>query len=242
MLRGELCSAHRPKETVHESVSHPGVHPGAARRRCRRQRTSFYRIPNVLDVQTRSAIAATGAGIVHVGRDSVLVEATPDEARALGRLGLTLEPVFMSETFPPADSAFHDYAEMVAELQQAAFDHPNIFALFSVGLTYEGRTIWAGKISDNVGTDEDEPEVLFTHHQHAREHLTVEQGLYTLHMLTDGYGADPQVTSLVDSREIWMIFDVNPDGGEFDIATGSYVSWRIFTPLTSWCSGPTATP
>jgi hypothetical protein len=45
-------------------------------------------------------------------------------------------------------------------------------------------------------------------------------------MLTNDYGVDPQVTSLVDGREIWMIFDVNPDGGEFDIATGSYVSWR----------------
>jgi carboxypeptidase T len=77
--------------------------------------------------------------------------------------------------------------------------------------------------------DEDEPEVLFTHHQHAREHLTVEMALYTLKMLTDEY--DPlqplqQVTQLVNSREIWMVFDMNPDGGEYDISTGSYLSWR----------------
>ena len=129
--------------------------------------------------------------------------------------------------FPPADSAYHDYAEMVAQPQQAAFDHPAIFSLFSMGLSQEGRTVWAGKISDNVGTDEDEPEVLFTHHQHAREHLTVEMALYTLHMLlTDEYGVDPQVTSLVDSREIWLVFDLNPDGGEYDIATGTYAAWR----------------
>jgi hypothetical protein len=187
---------------------------------------SYYRIPNVLDVQTRSAIAATGAGIIVVGHNYVLVEATPEEARALGRLGLTVEPQAFIQAFPPADSAYHDYAEMVADLQQAAFDHPDIFSLFSLGLTYEGRTIWAGKISDNVGTDENEPEVLFTHHQHAREHLTVEQGLYTLHMLTDEYGVDPQITGLVDSREIWMVFDMNPDGGEFDVATGTYANWR----------------
>ena len=30
----------------------------------------------------------------------------------------------------------------------------------------------------------------------------------------------------MDGREIWMLFDVNPDGGEYDIATGSHVSWR----------------
>jgi len=186
----------------------------------------LYKVEMVFDVRTRSAIAATGADIVEVGRDYVLVEATPEEARALGRLGLTLEPLPFAEAFPPADSAYHDYNEMVADLQQVAFDHPDIFSLFSLGTSYEGRTIWAGKISDNVGVDENEPEVLFTNHQHAREHLTVEMALYTLHMLTGEYGVDPQITSLVDSREIWIVFDLNPDGGEFDIATGTYASWR----------------
>jgi len=190
----------------------------------------LYKIEKVFDVHTRSAIAATGAGIVEVGHDYVLVEATSREARSLRRLGLALVRLRTREeflkVFPPADSSYHDYAEMLAELQQAAFDHSAIFSLFSLGLSHDGRTIWAGKISDNVGVDEDEPEVLFTHHQHAREHLTVEMGLYTLAMLTNEYGVDPRITQAVDSREIWMVFDVNPDGGEFDIATGTYVSWR----------------
>src|SRR6185295_14450068 len=162
--------------------------------------TETYKISQVQDVRTRSAIAATGADVFEVGHDYVLVEATGREARALKRLGLKLVRFRTQEeflkVFPPADSAYHDYAEMVAELQQAAVDHPAIFSLFSMGLSYEGRTVWAGKISDNVGTDEDEPEVLFTHHQHAREHLTVEMALYTLKMLTDEYGTDPQITSL----------------------------------------------
>jgi hypothetical protein len=82
------------------------------------------------------------------------------------------------------------------------------------------------KISDNVGTDEDEPEVLFTAHQHAREHLTIEMALYLLNELTTKYGTDSHVTDLVNSREIWIIPDLNPDGGEFDIRTGSYAGWR----------------
>ena len=197
-----------------------GITPAAA------QTVSTYRISNVLDGQTRSAIVGTGANIFEAGKDYVLVEAIPEEARALGRLGFKLEPVVLPQAFPAADSNYHDYAEMVAELQQAAFDHPAILSLSSLGLAHEGRTLWVVKISDNVGTDEDEPEVLFTHHQHAREHLTVEQGLYTLKMLTDEYGVDSRITNIVDSREIWLVFDANPDGGEFDIATGSYVSWR----------------
>jgi hypothetical protein len=190
----------------------------------------LYKVSGVFDVKTRSAIAATGAGIVEVGHDYVLIEATRKEARAIERLGLAPDRIESPEEFfnlfPPADSNFHDYAEMVAELEQAAFDHPDVFSLFSLGLSHEGRTVWAGKVSDNVGDDEDEPEVLLTHHQHAREHLTVEMALYTLHMLTDEYGVDSEITDLVDEREIWIVFDVNPDGGEYDIATGSYQSWR----------------
>ncbi|MEA2463229.1 MAG: carboxypeptidase, partial [Acidobacteriota bacterium] len=155
--------------------------------------TVTYQITNVHDAGTRSAIAATGADIFEAGHDYVLVEATAEEAAALTRLGFKLVKFQTQDSFdnlfPAADSNYHDYAEMVAELQQAALDHPSIFSLFSLGVSYQGRTIWAGKISDNVGTDEDEPEVLFTHHQHAREHLTVEMALYLLRELGAGYGS-----------------------------------------------------
>ncbi|MCI0550065.1 MAG: M14 family metallopeptidase [Anaerolineae bacterium] len=193
--------------------------------------TAVYMIHNVFDVETRSAIAATGALILEVGHNYILVEATLQEKNFIQKkLGLDIAQPDGLEAqmlaFPPADSNYHDFAEMVAEIQQAEVDHPAIFDLFSLGTSYEGRTIWAGKISDNVATDEAEPEVLFTHHQHAREHLTVEMALYTLGILTNEYGTDTQITDLVNSREIWLVFDVNPDGGEYDIATGSYRSWR----------------
>ena len=194
------------------------------------QGTGTYKISQVFDVHTRSAIAATGADIIEAGHDYVLVEATPDEVMAIRRLHLRLvrfaTPEEFLKSFPTADSAYHDYNEMVTELQQVQFDHPTLFSLFSIGTSYEGRTIWAGKISNNVAVDQDEPEVLFTHHQHAREHLTIEMALYTLHQLIDGYGVDPRITNIMNSREIWMVFDMNPDGGEYDIATGTYRSWR----------------
>ena len=83
------------------------------------------------------------------------------------------------------------------------------------------------KISDNVATDEDEPEILFNAHQHAREHLTVEMALYLLqpvhrqlrHRLAD------HATSSTAARS-GSCPTINPDGGEYDIATGSYRSWR----------------
>src|SRR6185437_2254367 len=79
--------------------------------------------------------------------------------------------------FPPRDSLYHDYAEMVADIQAVEVAHPDIVHVFSIGKSYQGRDIWAAKISDNVATDENEPEVLFDGLHHAREHLSAEQAI-----------------------------------------------------------------
>jgi carboxypeptidase T len=190
----------------------------------------LYRIEGISAAPQRSAIAATGAAIIEVGADFVTLEATAAELSALRSMGLAPQLAASDEVrvqaFPADDPLYHDFAELTAELKVAAFANPAIFSLRKLGESEQGRPIWLGKISDRPGADEDEPEVLFTHHQHAREHLTVEQALYTLRMLTREYGVNPRITELVNTREIWMIFDVNPDGGEFDIETDSYVSWR----------------
>jgi len=128
--------------------------------------------------------------------------------------------------FPAKDSKYHNYAEMVAELDKAVADHPAIVRKFSIGKSHQGRQIWVAKVSDNVNVSEPETEVLFDSLHHAREHLTVEQNLAILRWLTDGYGSDPRITRLVDRREIFIVFMVNPDGGEYDLTGSPYRSWR----------------
>jgi len=141
--------------------------------------------------------------------------------------------------FPVGYGGYHTYAEMVDELDAVVAEHPDIaakIALPPTGATsYEGRTIWALKISDNVGADEDEPEVLFDSLTHAREHLTVEMDLHLIHLLTDNYRAnegnidtqlEARATDIVNSLEIWVVPMLNPDGGEWDIATSDFRNWR----------------
>jgi len=82
----------------------------------------------------------------------------------------------------------------------------------SIGQTYEGRDIWAVKISDNPNLDEDEPEVLFTACIHAREVITPEILFNFMDHLTQNYGIDPDITDLINNRELWFIVMVNPDG------------------------------
>lgn len=195
-----------------------------------------YAIDGVRTVGDRSAIAAVGVSIDEVDTESVVVSATAAESRRLKAQGwrLTALPGLAAESsqsvgpfdFPNQDSAYHNYAEATADINAMVAAHPTIMSKRVIGKSYEGRDLVAIKISDNVGTDEAEPEVLFTHHQHAREHLTVEMALYLLHEFGDKYATDSRIANAVNSREIWIVPDINPDGGEYDIASGSYRSWR----------------
>ncbi|MCG8917431.1 M14 family metallopeptidase [Actinokineospora sp. PR83] len=197
--------------------------------------TAEYQVSGVRSAEQRNAVAATGAALYGFEDSRLMVTATPEEVARIRALGLTVvadAPLAQSRgavspnDFPGADSNYHNFAEMTAEINQAVADHPGIITKTVIGKSYQNRDIVAIKISDNAGTDENEPEVLFTAHQHAREHLTVEMALYLIRTLTDGYAGDARVKGLVDSREVWIIPDVNPDGGEYDISTGSYAGWR----------------
>ena len=64
--------------------------------------------------------------------------------------------------FPAADAGYHNDAEMRAQIDADDRRPPGLISRTTIGTSYEGRELWAGKISDNVGVDEDEPEVLFT--------------------------------------------------------------------------------
>ncbi|MGX7825459.1 M14 family zinc carboxypeptidase [Actinokineospora sp. 24-640] len=195
-----------------------------------------YHVIGVNTAQQRTAISRTGAAINGVEDSRTMITATPAEVEKIRKLGFRVEaeaaPAAHSHgditpmDFPGADSNYHNYAEMTAVINRAVADHPGLITKQVIGKSYQNRDIFAIKISDNAGTDENEPEVLFTHHQHAREHLTVEMAIYLINLFTDSYASDSRVKGLVDSREIWILPDVNPDGGEFDISTGSYAGWR----------------
>ncbi|MBP2477284.1 hypothetical protein JOF53_006156 [Crossiella equi] len=199
---------------------------------------AVYLVHKVGTPEQRSAVAAMGIDVLGADGDVMSVRATEAEARAMRAKGFEIE--FRAQgghgdhahgdlgtaDFPPADAGYHNYTELTAELRKAQTDHPGIASVSSIGKSHEGRDLWMVKISDSVATDENEPEVLFNCNQHAREHLTVEMCVRIVNRLTDEYATNPAIKSFVDSREIWVIPSVNPDGSEYDVATGSYRSWR----------------
>jgi carboxypeptidase T len=185
-----------------------------------------YRVNGVFDKYQRTDIARTGAAIEFVQPDFVILRATGKEIAAIQALGYTPVVMAVPDDFPPEDARYHNYNEMVADVTAVAAAHPDIVNMFSIGQTAEGREIWATKISDNVGVDENEAEVLFDGMHHAREHLTVEMTISILHLFADNYGRVNRITNLVNNREIWVIFMMNADGGEYDIQGGFYHYWR----------------
>ncbi len=211
-----------------------GPATGAPTEQAAAETSAQYRITGPKTFADRNAVARTGAAIDYTEHGLLFVTATRTEVRNIERLGFKAEfippPITTQDVtindFPAADALYHNEAESNAELDQIVADHGSIARKFNIGVSYEGRTIYGVKISDNVATDEDEPEVLFFANQHAREHLTTEQALFIANLLTNSYGSDTRITNLVNGREFWIIPMFNPDGSSYDIATGSYRSWR----------------
>ncbi len=131
---------------------------------------------------------------------------------------------------PPEYYDYRNYTEIRDILLQTVADHPEIAALYDIGDSWEttedlaDRDILAIKISDNVGTDEDEPEFLLLALHHAREWPTSETALHIILNLTDGYGVDERISWLIDNREIWIVPVVNPDGLDFALTVDDM--WR----------------
>ena len=162
-----------------------------------------------------------------------------EELRYLSARGYIIEPLisdvqayFDTNVNYDGDMGdYHSYAEMLQVLNYIAAEYPEITRLYNIGESWEtinqgaDRYIWAMKISDDPDTeDPEEGDVLITGVHHAREVITVEIPLYYIDYLTENYGTDPQVTYLVNNREIWLVPMMNPDG-HYEVQTGNSM-WR----------------
>ncbi len=108
---------------------------------------------------------------------------------------------------------YYTFTEIEAQLDKFYINFPELVSSkVSIGETLEGRNIWMIKISDNPNIDENEPEMLYTGLHHSREPMSYMNLFYFMDWLTDNYGTDPEATALVNSRELYFIPAINPDG------------------------------
>ncbi|MBI3565725.1 MAG: hypothetical protein HY079_11055, partial [Elusimicrobia bacterium] len=134
------------------------------------------------DARARSAAASAGVSVEELRGDRVGGFATPRalaRAKAAGLTVLSSRPVperLRALGFPSQDSAYHTYAQTVAELKGLAAKAPELASLLSLGKTVQGRDIWALRLCAGAkgAAPSAKPGVVFIGEHHAREHLSNE--------------------------------------------------------------------
>jgi len=119
----------------------------------------------------------------------------------------------------PDFSRFYRHEALHALLQGYAAARPELFTLRSIGKSHEGRDIWCVVATQRAtGPDTDKPAFWVDGNIHAAELTASTAVLYWLDRLARGYGHDADTTHLLDTRAIYLVPRLNPDGAELALA------------------------
>ena len=119
----------------------------------------------------------------------------------------------------PRFDTFYKHDDLTRLLRGYAQALPTLVELRSIGKSHEGRDIWVVIITSKAtGADVDKPAFWVDGNIHAAELTASTACLYWLHKLATGYAKDPQVTQLLDTRVVYMVPRLNPDGAELALA------------------------
>ncbi len=172
------------------------------------------------------AFTRYGVDVVADERGLAWLRTRPWPATVLDRDDIPRAPSALG----PDLGLYHTYAEMESVLTALEAAHPSLAKLSVIGTSIEGRNIYALEITDNVGIDEGEPQVALMGNLHARELMAVEMPLGMAEYLLTNYGTDTLVTRLVDTRDIFILPMLNPDGHvyvENNHASAWWNWWRL---------------
>ncbi len=129
----------------------------------------------------------------------------------------------MPPTPVPRFDQFYRHAELTRLLQDYAAAVPRLVQLRSIGKSHEGRDIWLLVLTNEAtGADTDKPAFWVDGNIHAAELTASTACLYWLHTLVSGYDSqddkDRGIRELLDSRVVYMVPRLNPDGAELALA------------------------
>ncbi len=154
---------------------------------------------------SRGGSAATGEGV-------------PQRAAA----GSTFDPS------APGWDRYHTHAEMVQVLEAFHARYPELTRLDTIGASTHGHPLVTMEITNRAtGPAEEKPALYLDGGIHAQELTASEVVLHVMAHLLEGYGSDPQVTELLDTRTFYLHPKVNPAGSDLVLLEDQ---WMRSTP------------
>jgi murein tripeptide amidase MpaA len=116
----------------------------------------------------------------------------------------------------------HD--ELTKLLQQWAAARPELVKLESLGDTPKGRAMWFLTLTNSAtGPAEDKPALVVDGNMHATEWAGGVAALHFVHKLLDGYGKDERITRLLDTRTVYVLPRMTPDGVDATLDQGRFI-------------------
>ncbi|MFA5583848.1 MAG: M14 family zinc carboxypeptidase [Bacteriovoracaceae bacterium] len=119
---------------------------------------------------------------------------------------------FFIETADKNSNQYPSFEELTNTLHELEASRPDIFKLFSIGKSVQGRDLWVMKISDNVELDEVEPEFKYISSMHGDEIVGREFSVRLIETIAREYDSNSLIKDLVDNTEIFIMPSMNPDG------------------------------
>jgi hypothetical protein len=104
------------------------------------------------------------------------------------------------------------YDVYVQMMQNWATNYPEICKLDTIGNSVQGRMLLALKISDNAHQSEAEPQILMTSTMHGDETTGMILMMRLIDYLLTNYGTLDRATTMVNSMELYISPNTNPDG------------------------------
>jgi carboxypeptidase T len=109
---------------------------------------------------------------------------------------------------------YHNFDEMVVELEDTVNQFPGLASLEVGASTYEGRSVYVLTLTDSSSTQEKTP-FLITGTHHAREWISTEVPLAFIQYMVNGFGNNDIVTELLKTSTFVIVPMLNPDGGVY---------------------------
>lgn len=168
-------------------------------------------------------VQAATSGIDLFGADparrTARARVSAEQINLLNSLGLQVQPSIEANMEARGlPSGYMTYADMTQKLQALQKAFPHLVTLEDVGDTYLKKTgkapnndIWAISITNKKKLGA-KPTLMLTAGMHARELAPVELVMKLAEELTTQYGKDPEITRLMDDREVVLLPMVNVDG------------------------------